>query len=276
MSIIEEYWSGVLRRLQAEVDVFNRLVLHNGVMGQENELSLSRVLLNLVPRRYGVSAGLLIDSGERYSKQTDILIYDQAYEPAILAQSTQVLFPVENVRACIEVKTTVEKREIEDFARKMEALQELRPVEQPLPLFALVGYHLGSRVETIAENLSEVDPRLRPDIFCVLESALFGGWPKYANPNFDTPDQYLLGLALLQEEDEWLVPPVDVIEAFERNGTRYPVVDLGGKTFAADESRALLMFCEALVRYLAVTDSGKVPTMPVSVEFHSPPISAIG
>jgi hypothetical protein len=97
LPVVEDYWSGVLRRLQTEVDVFNQLVNHLPTRGTENELSFIRLLGGLVPRRYGIGTGLLIDAHDKSSNQTDIVIYDQADEPAILAQTSQVLFPIENV-----------------------------------------------------------------------------------------------------------------------------------------------------------------------------------
>ena len=44
MSTIQEYWAGVLQRLEAEVSIFARLVLHHGERGRGNEAALGRVL----------------------------------------------------------------------------------------------------------------------------------------------------------------------------------------------------------------------------------------
>src|SRR5437879_9254003 len=99
MSIVEQYWTGVLRRLQAEVENFNRLIEHQGEKGRENESSLARILERLVPTRYGIGSGLLFDAGGKQSRQMDIVVHEQGDEPALLAQTNQVLFPVANVRA---------------------------------------------------------------------------------------------------------------------------------------------------------------------------------
>jgi hypothetical protein len=68
---------------------------------------------------------MLIDSKDNYSRQIDLIVYDRADEPAILAQTTQVLYPIENVYACIEVKTTLYARTVEGCAKNKKAVLEL-------------------------------------------------------------------------------------------------------------------------------------------------------
>ena len=74
MSIVEQYWGGVLQRLEAEVNVFAQLVAHEGEKGRENEAVMARILEALVPQRYGIGSGLLIDTMNNYGNQTDIVV----------------------------------------------------------------------------------------------------------------------------------------------------------------------------------------------------------
>src|SRR3569833_1360985 len=160
MPMVEEYWSGVLRRMQAEVEVFNELIAHAGEKGRANELTLSQVISRLVPQRYAVGSGILNDSHDNHSSQTDIVIYNQGDEPAVLAQSTQVLFPVENVRLCIEVKTSVGKEEIYDASAKRRTGDNLRPATGRFPAYALVGFTGELGVDKAADHLTEIDTLL--------------------------------------------------------------------------------------------------------------------
>src|SRR5690349_3042037 len=107
MTILEDYWSAVLRRLQAEVDGFNSLIEHAGERGRENELALARILQVLMPSAYTVGTGLLIDSQDAASKQCDLVLTDQTEQPRLLAQTNELLHPIETVRAVIEVKSTL-------------------------------------------------------------------------------------------------------------------------------------------------------------------------
>jgi hypothetical protein len=78
VSVVQEYWGGVRQRLQAEVDIFSRLIRHYGEQGRENEVALSRLLGALVPQRLGLGTGMLIDSKDNYSRQIDLIVYDRA------------------------------------------------------------------------------------------------------------------------------------------------------------------------------------------------------
>jgi hypothetical protein len=84
-------------------------------------VALSRLLGALIPQRLGLGTGMLIDSTDHYSRQIDVIVYDQADEPAILAQTTQILYPIENVLACIEVKTTLYSDTVDECVKNKRA-----------------------------------------------------------------------------------------------------------------------------------------------------------
>jgi len=48
---------------------------------------------------------MVIDRFDSYARQADIVLFEQVDEPAVLAQTTQLIYPIESVRASIEVKT---------------------------------------------------------------------------------------------------------------------------------------------------------------------------
>lgn len=61
-------------------------ITHNGLMGEVNEQHVIEVLRRYLPRRYGVSRGIVIDSNGATSDQIDIVIYDPQYTPTMLDQ----------------------------------------------------------------------------------------------------------------------------------------------------------------------------------------------
>lgn len=274
MSLVEQYWSGVLRRMQAEVDVFNNLINHAGEMGRENELSLARVLSSLVPRRFGIGSGLLIDTFGNDSKQMDIIIYDQTEEPALLAQTNQVLFPVENVHACIEVKTTINKEQIRDAGAKKQSIERLRSRdEHSLPIFALVGFGAGLQAETIVDHISDLGGEIdtRPDLIFILDLGLYAVRRSLLAPDFDSDgSDYIIGLTLLHEREvsgaripqTYRQPPRAYQEDdFSEAGTIYPIVQIKKDYWIAEPSRALLLFCDTLVSNLAARQSKRPPAI---------------
>jgi hypothetical protein len=275
MTVVEECWSGVLRRLQAEVDVFNRLISHKGEKGQENELAIARVLERLIPRRYGVGSGLLIDSTGQESQQTDIVIFNHAEDPAVLAQTTQVLFPVENVHACIEVKTRVAKSDIVDAGKKHASLEKLQPVgARKIPLSTFLGFTGSVSVHTLVGHIQSLlaeNVDHRPDVLCVLELGIFAArrsivtWPDYPESSGD----YIVGLACLHEQKrgirtpgQFRQPPDGYTDAdYHEAGVVYPVVDALDSSWIVEPSRVLLLFCEALVNVLAAREGLPMPAM---------------
>jgi hypothetical protein len=265
--VVEDYWSGVLRRLQAEVDVFNELITHAGERGRENELSFARLLAGLVPRRYGIGSGLLIDSKDHYSQQTDIVIYDHADEPAILAQTSQVLFPIENVRACIEVKTRVGAEEVQDCAKKVGSMAELESLQPNTPLYALIGYRATSNPPAITKQLLNLPAEQRPNLVCVIDIGFVAGDAKTLRLEPSSTD-YVGGVTALHTRNDkgervagtYLQPEKGKTSHLFR-GVTYPAVKVGADLVVAEPSRALLAFCEALVRNLALRDGREVPAI---------------
>jgi Domain of unknown function (DUF6602) len=268
MAIVEEYWSGVLNRLQSEVDVFNELITHAGERGRENELSFARILASLIPRRYGVGSGLLIDSEDHYSKQTDIVIYNQADEPAILAQTSQIIYPVECTRACLEVKTRLGSEEIKDAGKKRASVFDLLSRVNSTPLYGLIAYKSTVHSEALVGALRALPPEEKPDLVCVLGLGFMAGYRSVLDPTYNRggDDPYLYGNALLQGRgpgNERIphhpVEPLPGTTKFAAGEISYPVVKLGNKYMVAEPSRSLLIFCEALVRNLAHSENRPTP-----------------
>lgn len=272
LSVVEQYWTGVLARLQAEINTFNKLIGHAGEQGRENELSLVRLLSSLLPQRYGLGSGLVIDSEGSESKQTDILVFDSTDEPSVLAQTNQVLFPVENVLACIEVKTTVDTKEIRDIGKKNKSIRSLKPKgDVALPARFVLAY--GSRLlaPTLVENVLKLDAEDRPDAFCVLNLGMLGGRPEVLGVNPDTASSYIIGLTELHDNGEgegrtarkYVSPAADYIKPVHRtSGNSYPIVQYENSSYVVEPSRALLLFCETLVGNLErVRGTEKVPSM---------------
>jgi hypothetical protein len=202
VSVVQEYWTGVLQRLQAEVDVFSRLIRHQGERGRENEVALGRLLTALVPQRFGVGTGMLIDSRDSYSRQMDIIIYERVDEPTLLAQTTQLLYPVENVLACVEVKTTLYANTIDEFIRNKRSVKSLVPVQAypsgaSHPIYVVLAYKTNISPQKMNEKLMAADPEDWPDLLCVLEHGILGG---IGTSLRSAPSRGLsLGLALLRD-----------------------------------------------------------------------------
>lgn len=108
MKILTKYYRGIYNQIQAEVELINELLVHQGLKGEGNEIIIRDLIKKFIPKKYGVGTGIIIDKDGESSKQCDIIIYDNHYYPEIFTLSNIHLFPVDLVYAVIEVKTTLD------------------------------------------------------------------------------------------------------------------------------------------------------------------------
>ncbi len=259
---------GVLQRLRAEVDVFARLVQHMGERGRMNELALTQLLESFVPSRIGVGTGVLFDSHDEQGPQTDVVLFDRANQPAVMAQTTQVLFPIEVATACVEVKTTLTSSAVKDCLDKRARLHKLEPLEGEgasagHPPFVVLSYDAGFQSAQAAIDSFGRVPEQLPELLCILEVGLVAGRGDLIGPG--APAEWACGLALSQEDDGaggWKL--VDVEPKHERvevAGQLVAVVEHDGQVHAADPGRALLLFAEALARLAAERSGAPAPVL---------------
>lgn len=251
--VVEKYWSGVARRLQIEVDSFSRLVNHNGEKGRQNELALSALLSRMLPTSVSVGTGVIIDSYGNESNQTDLIISHSGKQPALLAQTIEVLHPVETVLLAIEVKSTVAERDIQDFAVKKASHNHLTLRSgRPAPPLAFFGYGSGALPMTTSRYFLELEKSLRPDFLAVVDPGIFG-------EQAADSDRLSIGLTPRHSDDDWdYAESGDRPPTVLRNNIGYPLTRVGKQTskrVVADPSRALLLFCETLLRRLATSEA---------------------
>lgn len=250
--IVEQYWAGIARRLQIDSGMLNSLVPHNVTKGSQNELTLARMIEHLAPPGIGVGSGILFDHRGTTSSQMDVVLFDTASQPQLLAQTNQVMFPVETVRMVIEVKTALSGEDIfKDFPKKKRTLEELQPVEGfVIPPFGLFAYEFADSDYGRAEDLSGLSAADRPDLGCVV------------TPGFSiTPDSCGF-VPLLSDEQGGAAPfvqPTDPSSSTAHiGGTNYPVYMLGryrGEKHVGDPGRSLLLFCMSLMSKLDYSGS---------------------
>ncbi len=73
-----------------------------------------------------MAQGFIFSSDGEVSNQTDLIIYDKLWSCPFYRQNTSKLFAVESVYATIEVKTNLERRDIEDACQKACRFKKLK------------------------------------------------------------------------------------------------------------------------------------------------------
>jgi len=249
--ILEEYWAGALARVNAEVHTFARLIQHNAQMGTENEGVFARLLERLLPRKYGIGTGMIIDSFDSYSRQTDIVIYDHSDQPTLFAQATELIYPIEAVTASVEIKTRLSHSDIADIVKKTKQLRDLRPhggasagdsYNGSLPYSAVLAY--GARVSpaTIYQKFSEYPVAQLPDLICIINSGLV--MCRNGELLGAEPGTLFAGVALRHSRSHdgarvsgHYDPPRNDDES---------TFDIDDAEYAVESARALLLFLQAL------------------------------
>jgi len=269
MELVHAYWTGALRRLQAEVDGLAKLVEHAGEQGRENELALSRMLSSLIPKRFGTGSGLLIDSKDSQSPQIDVVVYEQVMETALFAQTTQLLFPVEACYAAIEVKTTLRATDLTQFAASAGRVNALSPLKTHAdgsahPLKCLFAYSGWARPDKILEHILKLEDDQRPDLFYIVKLGLVGGRKDILRLPFTPPvdAEYVAGLTCRlavgpddeperSEAGEWMFDMGTDAKPLVVDGVNYPQLRVAPRSYVyIDAARGLLVFLECLIRAL--------------------------
>ncbi len=117
-----------------------RVVPHSGLKGVEAEGLVSAFLNAHLPERFKAGSGFIVDHKGGVSRQTDVIIYDALNCPVYRMSEGAGVFPSDNVAAVIEVKSTIDKRELTDAWKKIEVIKGLRKVPEP-PSDRLVQFH---------------------------------------------------------------------------------------------------------------------------------------
>jgi hypothetical protein len=248
--LVERYWTSVARTLQIEAAGMNGLVPHQAERGRANELTLAQLLENLLPPTIGVGSGVIIDSAGRTSRQTDIILFNKDNQPQLIAQSLQLLFPVEVVYGAIEVKSRLTADDVTDIGLKAKQLRDLRPTDPAeKPFLGVFAYDFGDSDIARAEELVALHDEEAPDLVCVI------------SPGFILERGVGHGFVPLHAKDESGHPIGGTWDDPEgkpsvlRDGIEHPAFSLvkyaRATSHVGDPGRALLLFASALLARLA-------------------------
>lgn len=116
----------IARKLQDEFLTISSHLQHQGVKGGLREEALKRSLRDLLPVKYSFGSGIVVDAHKSQSKQQDFIIYDGFASPVFLKSESQVILPVESVYATTEIKSTLNKEELEIAIRNAISIKRLK------------------------------------------------------------------------------------------------------------------------------------------------------
>jgi len=122
----EDLFAASTAQLTAALAEARATLEHRGLKGSANELAVAKWIKPLLPGAIEVCTGEVIDSQGGRSKQVDVLLFDAATTPRFLSRGDISVLPVEGVFAVLEIKTYLNKVEIEAAFENMKALKALK------------------------------------------------------------------------------------------------------------------------------------------------------
>lgn len=95
--------------------------------GDNSEGGWKQFLEKILPKKYAVDSGFVIDCEGNISEQIDIIIYDNLYSPYIMSSGSGVKYiPVEAVYAIVEIKPIITKAYLKYANAKVESVKRLK------------------------------------------------------------------------------------------------------------------------------------------------------
>jgi len=118
-------YSGLQDQLKAGLQSSRAVIDHPGAKGAGTEANWLNMLQTHLPHRYQADTAFVVDANGQQSEQIDIVLYDRQYTPVLYNVSGQRIIPAEGVYAALEIKPTLDRRNLEYAAGKISSVRRL-------------------------------------------------------------------------------------------------------------------------------------------------------
>lgn len=176
------------KNLMAEFQEVTEPLEHNGVKGSLREEILTNCLKELLPQKYSVGSGIIVDADQTQSKQQDFFIYDAFDSPVFLKRSSYQVVPIESVYATVEIKSSLNKNELEKCVRNIQSVKKLKltpaktlqwtPPRENQVIGMVFAYTSDISLETVIKNLNKFNREMKIpyeeqiNMICVLDKGI--------------------------------------------------------------------------------------------------------
>ncbi len=158
--------------MRAHIEYISGRFRHSGEQGASNERIITEFLRAYLPKRYSISRRKVLAHTDEDSQQQDVIVYDAERCSPLYSEEEFVMVAVESVYAVVEVKTTLNKDQIEDanakarsvLTKPMLANPELGPgrramaVMQPEPpIGAAFAFGSATSLDAVLANLQSLE-----------------------------------------------------------------------------------------------------------------------
>ncbi len=176
----------IAKKLKIDFDGITKQIKHNGVKGSAREDLLKDYLKKLLPEKYSISSGIVIDNNQHQSKQQDFIIYDAFNCPSFFKTDSNSILPIESIYATVEIKSILDYSTLEQSVKNVESVRQLSKLpnkngiynlyDNAYPLGFVLAYSSNYSLEQIQKRLFElnkkVDGNNQISIICILDQGL--------------------------------------------------------------------------------------------------------
>ncbi len=178
------------QRMVAELTGIRGAVDHGGTLGDETELAWLDFLARVLPNRYRVANGFVVDADGRRSDQMDVIVFDRQYSPPLFMGGNVQYVPAEAVYAVFEVKQRIDNRNLRLACDKAASVRSLRRTSMVIPtadgtldpksphrilagILALSNSYSGVFGKALREMMAHIHEAQRLDLGCALNHGSF-------------------------------------------------------------------------------------------------------
>lgn len=121
---LEKILQGIADKLIIDFDAISSKVSHRFSKGNIRETEIAEQFLSkYLPRNIGISRGEIVASNGVVSCECDLVFYDKIKTPILIDKSGYKVFPVECVYGVLEVKSNLNKEELQ---KSLALIQEIK------------------------------------------------------------------------------------------------------------------------------------------------------
>lgn len=225
---------------------------HTGLKGGAREDHVRNFLRSVLPSRFGVAKGEIVNADGLRSCECEVIIYNALEGHSVIQSQDIHVFPAEYVFAVVEVKSSLDGREIDDCLQKARTIKAIRHSEvievSPAPgissgvrsppiIFDVIAF--TSKISDVSDSIHKklegreeyVSLRDRdefpiPNVILTLDKSVTipiatnpGHYPRFADMAFGK-DSLGLYYALLHDTLKSIhLPPLSMLHYLERSAS---------------------------------------------------------
>jgi len=124
-SALPAYSDWLSQRLNLYQSFVRRLVDHPGEKGAIVEEAVKSTLREVLPRRFSIGTGFVVNSAREQSAQMDAIIFDNESNKPVTLEGGVGLFPIECVYGVVEVKSVVNASAVRSYVKAISHLRKM-------------------------------------------------------------------------------------------------------------------------------------------------------